>query len=30
MSQVLDTIGVFGYKVRVLSPFQAAETYADH
>ena len=26
----IDNTGALGYKVRVLSPFPAMETYADH
>jgi hypothetical protein len=29
-SQQVDYMGSLGYKVRVLSPFPAMETYADH
>ena len=30
MSKRFDYMGSLGYKVRVLSPFPAMETYADH
>ena len=30
MTKRFDSLGALGYKVRVLSPFPAMETYADH